>query len=80
MFCVCVCLFLLVEVSLRYGEEGAVSVSSDSEDKRLPRENGQVTHHFPRVGDEQQGLLLAVDHPLVNVERPRDDERHAHIL
>lgn len=75
-----VSLILLIEVGLGYGEEGAVSVGSDSEDKRLPRENSQVTHHLPWVGDKQQGLLFAVYHPLINMERPRDDKCHAHIL
>lgn len=60
---------LLVEMSLGYGEKGAVSVSSDREDEGLACENSQVTHHLARVGDKQQGLLLAVNHTLVNVER-----------
>ncbi|TNN44496.1 hypothetical protein EYF80_045318 [Liparis tanakae] len=68
------------EVGLGYGEEGAVSVSSHSEDKGLPREDGQVTHHLPLVGDEQQRVLLAVDHPLVDVERPGDHKLNAHVL
>lgn len=66
---VCVNSILLIEVSLGYGEEGAVSLSSDSEDEGLAREDGQVAHHLARVGDEQKGLVLTVDHALVNVER-----------
>lgn len=46
-------LILLIEVGLGYGEEGAVSVSSHSEDKGLPCKNSQVTHHLPWVGDKQ---------------------------
>ena len=67
-------------MSLGYGEEGAVSVSSDSEDERLAGQNSQVTHHLTRSGDKQQGVLLAVNHTLVNMEQTWDDKLHAHIL
>lgn len=76
----CVSLILLVEVGLGYGEEAAVSVSSHGEDEGLPREHSQVTHHLPRVGHKEQGVLLAVYHALINMERPRDDELHTRIL
>lgn len=65
-----VSLLLLIEVGLGYGEEGAVFVSPDTEDKGLPCENSQVTHQLSWVGDEQQGLLLTVYHTLVNMEQP----------
>lgn len=78
--CVCLCDVLLIEVGLGDGEEGAVSVSSDAEDEGLPGENGQVSHHLPWVGHEQQAVLLTVNHALINVEEPGDDECHAHIL
>lgn len=62
-------LILLIEVSLGYGEEGAISVSLDGEDEGLTREDSQVTHHLARVGDKQKGLIVAVNHTLVNVEQ-----------
>lgn len=68
--CLCVSLTVLIEVGLGYGEEDTISVSSHSEDKGLPRENSKVTDHLSRVGDKQQGILFAVYHPLVNMERP----------
>lgn len=74
------CVILLVEVGLGDVEEGAVSVCSDSEDERFPREDGQVTHHLSWVGDKQQGFLFSVDHTLVDVEQPGDDEGHTGIL
>lgn len=76
----CASAFLLIEVGLGYGEEGAVFVSSDSEDKGLPCENSQVTHQLPWVGDKQKCILLTVYHTLVNMEQPRDDKRHTHVL
>lgn len=76
----CWCVILLVEVGLGNVEEGAVSVRSDGEDERFPREHGQVTHHLSRVGDKQQRFLFPVDHPLVHVKQPRDDECHTRIL
>lgn len=73
-------LILLIKESLGYGEEGAVSESSHSENEWLPRENGKVTHQLAWVGDKQQSLLVAVNHSLVDVEQTRDDKCHAHIL
>lgn len=67
-------------MGLGYRQEGAVSVSTHCEDEGLPREDSQVAHHLPWVGDKQQALLLSVYHPLVHMEQPRDDERHTHIL
>ena len=64
------CVILLIEVGLGYGQEGAVSVRSHCEDEGLSCENGQVTHHLSWVGEEEQTLLLAVDHTLVYVEQP----------
>lgn len=61
-------MILLIKVGLGYGEEGAVSVSPNSENKGLPRENSQVTHHLPWMGDKQETFLLAVSHTLINVE------------
>ncbi|KAF3851660.1 hypothetical protein F7725_013432 [Dissostichus mawsoni] len=49
------------EVGLRYGEEGAVSVSSDGEDEGLPREDGQVTHHLSRLDDMEQILFGSLE-------------------
>src|SRR4029434_11185711 len=92
--CVCVCVFVclcvwaghscgshaLVEVGLRYAEEAAVAVGSHGEDERLAGEHGQVADQFPRVRHEQAAILLAVDHVLIHMQRPRDDEQHAHVL
>lgn len=62
-------IILLIKVSLGYGEEGAVSESSHSEDEGLPRENGMMTHQLARMDDKQQGLLFAVNHSLIDVEQ-----------
>lgn len=74
------CCVVLVEVGLGYGEVGAVSVRSHCEDEGLPCEDGQVTHQLPGVGDKKQALLLTIYHTLIDMEKPRDDKRHTHIL
>lgn len=66
----CVCVILLIEVGLGNVEKGAVSERSDSEDERLPCEDGQVTHHLSWMSDKQQGLLFSVYHTLVHVKQP----------
>lgn len=67
-------------MSLGDGEKGTVSESTDSEDKWLPCQHCQVTHHLTWVGNEEQCLLLAVNYTLVNVQRTRNDEFNINIL
>lgn len=64
------CVILLIEVGLGYGQEAAVSLCSHGEDEGLSCEDSQVAHHLPRVGEKKQTLILAVYHTLIHVEQP----------
>lgn len=70
----------LIEVGLGDGEEAAVSVGLDGEDQRLPSEDGELPHELPGVGDEEAGVLLRVNLPLVHVQHARDHKANIDIL
>lgn len=70
----------LIEMGLGDGEEAAVPVGLDGEDQGLPSEDSQLAHQLPGVGDEQAGVLLRVNLPLVHVEHPRDHKANIDIL
>lgn len=70
----------LIEMGLGDGEEAAVSVGLDGEDQGLPSEHSELAHQLPRVGDEEAGVLLRVNLPLVHMEHPRDHKANIDIL
>lgn len=70
----------LIKMRLGDGEEAAVSVGLDGEDQWLPSEDSELAHELPGVGDEEAGVLLRVNLPLVHVEHPRDHKANIDIL
>lgn len=46
-------LYLLIKMGFGNGEEGAVTVSTHTEDKRFPREHRQLTHQLSGVSHKQ---------------------------
>lgn len=70
----------LIEMGLGDGEEAAVSVGLDGEDQWLTSEDSELAHELPGVGDEEAGVLLRVNLPLVHMEHPRDHKANIDIL
>lgn len=70
----------LIEVGLRDGQEAAVSVGFDGEHQGLSGEHCQLSHHLPRVCEEEAGILQAVDLLLVDMQQPGDHKQDIDIL
>lgn len=70
----------LVEVGFGDLEEGAITLSFDSEDERLSCENSQLTYHLTRLGHKQTHCFLLIDHLLIDVKTAREDKMQTHIL
>lgn len=67
---------------MRFGDrqEAAVPMCSYGKNQGLSRQHGQLTDKLSRVSHEQTRLLLSIDHPLVHMQRARDDKLHTHFL
>lgn len=70
----------LVEVGFGDLKESAVTVGFDGEDKRLPREHGQLAHHLPRLSQEEAHIFSLVNHPLIDMKAAPQDKVQADIL